>query len=167
VNQVFFPRIANTISKNMVAALLNNLPTGVPTMPPTEAASLPLYSLVAIAHVVAGSDQLAIVALAYSQSTDAQAAAAILPGRLAAYQSIAAKKPLTDVLKEKNITAEPPKIYASATTGQSVVLLAFRGPLESQTPSTSGDYAPSGDIFDLFFTAAISNDLQWLSAGNQ
>jgi hypothetical protein len=125
--------------------------------------TLPPYTLAGIAHTVDGDNVIAYVALVYDKEEDAKVAAAEFPTLFAQCPSIAVQgKDFADILKDRNITLDPARIYASQTTGKFVMLLPLRSPIESAEP-VNGQLPPSGVAYRVLFTSLLRRDILWLT----
>jgi hypothetical protein len=124
---------------------------------------IPQYSLVALAHIVEGKEQRAVVTLVYDREADAKTAADILPTRIATYQSLVVMKPFVDLVKDRGGTIDTPQIYTSVATGKFVVIVTFRGPIEPDTPIEGKLYRASGLLYSLLVEGVVRRDIGWLA----
>jgi hypothetical protein len=133
--------------------------------------TLPAYQLLAFGDVVTETEQVARIALVYSDDTAAQQAANLIPKRIAAYQSVAAHRPFTDLLKDRRVADVGVEVITDDTAGKSLVLLTFATPkatpeqitaLRLDNPNPPDVTAP-GLVYRLLVDAAFRFDLGWLS----
>ncbi|MBI1278371.1 MAG: hypothetical protein GC179_09610 [Anaerolineaceae bacterium] len=130
---------------------------------------IPAYQLLAFADVASDSEQIGEVALVYSTEADAKAAAEVLPARINDYVSIAIKRPLTGMLKDRRV--DEPQIDIVNSNGKYVVVikLATRKatPEEIQqfdiANTNTPDVTAPGLVYRMLVSAAIQRDLGWLS----
>jgi hypothetical protein len=125
-------------------------------------APIPQYSLVALAHIVEGNEQRAVVALVYDRAADAKTAAEILPKRITAYQSLVSGRPFVEIVRERGGSIDTPQIYSSTATGKSVLTITFRGPIEPETP-VDGRFRVSGLLYVLLMQSIAYRDIGWLA----
>jgi hypothetical protein len=133
-----------------------------------EAAYIPIqsYSLLMIADTATETEQIAYVALVYDDQVAAQEAAFVIPGRIAAYTSIVARRPFTDLLEERDLTFPIAEIYASESTGKFLVLIPFRGPIAGDEPledDLPGQLPVSSMAFRLLVNMISRADTGWLA----
>ncbi len=131
--------------------------------------SLPPFRLLLLADTVSQGEQLAKAVLVYQDEAAARAAADALPGRIAAYVSLATQQPFTDMLAERNI--QQPTVDVLGAEGLYTVVIGFRAPqpdaetllaIELGDPLPEGYTAP-GIPFALLNDAVIRQDMGWLS----
>jgi hypothetical protein len=122
------------------------------------------YSLVVVAHLVEKDSQFATIGLVYNKATDAQTAGKVILERLAQSQSLRVRRPFMELITERSGKLDPVEVYTSQT-GKSVLMLAIRAPLESQTPDNDGRYVNSGLLYRLLINALVSRDTDWLAIG--
>lgn len=131
--------------------------------------NLPPFQLLLIADTVSQGEQVAKAVLVYQDEADARAAADVLPGRIAAYVSLATQQPLSELLSERNINQ--PTVEVQPAEGVYTVVIDFSAPqpevetllsLETGDPLPEG-YAAPGIPFALLTQAVIRQDIGWLS----
>jgi hypothetical protein len=133
-----------------------------------EAAYIPIqpYSLLMIADTATETEQIAYVALVYNDQAAAEEAASVIPARIADYTSIAARRPFTDLLEERDLTFPVAEVYASELTGKFVVLIPFRGPIAGDEPledDVPGQLPVSSMAFRLLVNMISRADTDWLA----
>jgi hypothetical protein len=131
--------------------------------------NLPPFQLMLLADTVSQGEQVAKVVVVYQNEADARAAADALPGRIAAYVSLATPQPLSELLSERNINQ--PTVEVQPAEGVYTVVIDFSAPqpevetllsLEIGDPLPEG-YAAPGIPFALLTQAMIRQDIGWLS----
>lgn len=121
--------------------------------------SLPPYSLVAIADLADGDDDIAVIALAYSDEVAAQAAGPALLERLQSATQVSSEQPVMTLLEERRLSIAAPLVIADER-GWFVTLLSFRQP----RPSTQSDAAAAdGAGYSLLMNLLNQKDLLWLA----
>lgn len=129
-----------------------------------EADMLPLYQLAAFAHRVEGDYQIAEIILIYGSETDAQDAAATLQDRISHYTSMAIQKSLLEILEEREITLEQPRVLQDSDTGNWATVIDFTSPVPGQEPNeTDNQIAQSGLNYRLLMNMLYQRDLAWLT----
>ncbi len=139
-----------------------------PSLSPTEAAALmqtlqdsfvplPQYNVVALADATTATERQVLVALVYTNHTDAAAAAALFPDHLEQAQSLRTQRSFGDLLTDRGVTSLDAAVY-TASTNRSVMLLTLHAPLPA-----SGDEAQTRSAFALLAQAYMSRDLGWLA----
>jgi hypothetical protein len=119
----------------------------------------PAYTLMGLAHIHAGEDQLVLVALVYEDRADAEVAASTLPARLEAYQSIRVRKPLLELIEERGGTFEGATVVEVGE--RYLTVLTIRAPIETNE-KVDGRFLPSGLLFRSFTSFWMTRDLGWL-----
>jgi hypothetical protein len=130
-----------------------------------EFVPIPAYSLVTFAHVVNEDSELAMVALVYDSESDAKTAQDVILSRISKYQSLVTRRPLMELIKERQGTLETPQIYASQSTGKHVLVFTLSAPRQpgDATPDSNQVYPASGLLFRLLVNSAMRRDLGWLA----
>ncbi len=96
----------------------------------TDHALLPAYTLTAIADSATATEEQALVALVYLDSSDAAAAAALFPAHLTSYQSLVAFHRFGDLLDAQGVTSIESSVF-TPSVDRSVMLLTLSAPLIS------------------------------------
>lgn len=134
---------------------------------------LPPYNLLLLADTATDDAQVVLVLLSYDTVAAAEAAAEVVPARVAAHYSLARQGPLAeelDALYVEAVTAEvvpgdgeraalvlrftAPK----APNAEALLDLALNGPTDTQP------YPPPGAVFRLLVAGVFARDVGWLSA---
>lgn len=119
---------------------------------------LPPYSLVAIADLI-DDDDIAIIALAYSNEATAQAAGSALLERLQQAMNLYSEQPVMTLLEERNMSIAAPRVFADES-GWFITLLGFRQPGPSlQSDATLADSRG----YNLLTNMLYRKDLLWLA----
>lgn len=126
-----------------------------------SATPIPGYSLALFAHAADQTNQYALVALVFNSQADAQTAAGLISARIDQYTSLATRRPMRDLLKDRGATLDQPTVTESG--GKGVLLLTFRAPIEPSTPDANGHYTASGLLFRLFVDMVYRRDTGWLA----
>jgi len=137
-----------------------------PTEIAEEAGVLPLYQLAAIVHRVEGEDEIAEIILIYGNETNAQDAAITLQDRISKYTSIAIQRPLTEILEEREITLQEPKVVQDEETGKWATLIDFKSPVPNQQPvegELGSQLIQSALNYRLLISMLYQRDLGWLT----
>ncbi|MBN8637748.1 MAG: hypothetical protein J0M07_20685, partial [Anaerolineae bacterium] len=118
---------------------------------------LPPYKLVLFADVVSETEEIGTVVLVYAQPADAEAAARIIPTRIAAYQSLVTQRGFGDLLAERQV-----EVRAEVLSGEfyTTVRLDFAAPIPPAEALT--DDSPRG-TYPLLLRAFAQRDMGWLS----
>ncbi len=124
---------------------------------------LPLYELAAFAHRVEGQDQIAEIILIYGNEVNAEAAAVEIQNRISKYESMAIRKPLLEILEEREITLVDPQVVQDEATGKWATVIAFTSPVPSSEEDDSGDIVQSGLNYRLLINMLYQRDLAWLT----
>ncbi|MEP7292470.1 MAG: hypothetical protein ABI835_11840 [Chloroflexota bacterium] len=125
-------------------------------------APLPQYNLLALADTVIGDEQQALVALVFSNSAAAEAAAALFPERLNHYISLAVNQPFEDILAGRGVTSVDTSIDESSS-GRTTLLIRLHSPLPDTT-IPEDDRIPSISLpYSLLVRALLQRDLGWLA----
>lgn len=132
--------------------------------------SLPPFQLLMVADTVSEGQQVGKVILTYPVEADAQAAAAILPGRIAAYVSLVTQNAFTEMLADRNLML--PTVTVQSAEGVFTVVIDFSSPqldaesvfaLRFEDPLPEG-YAAPGSAFALLAQSIFRQDIGWLSS---
>lgn len=116
---------------------------------------LPPYNLIAISDSANDSEQIASLALVYTDEADAEAAAALFPAQVMDFNSFAIRRSFGDLLTERGVTSVEASVFP-ASGGRSVMLLTLHGALpDADTPSSM--------VFRLLVQAYFMRDLAWLA----
>ncbi len=124
----------------------------------TDFEALPPYKLVLFADVVSETEEIGSVVLVYAQTADAEAAARIIPTRIAAYQSLVTQRGFGDLLAERQV-----EVRAEVLSGEfyTTVRLDFAAPIPPAEALT--DDSPRGTMYPLLLRAFAQRDMGWLS----
>lgn len=136
--------------------------------------TLPQFTLLAIADVVTETEQQARLILIYSSREDAERAAELLPGRIAAYQSMMVRRQLTELLEERHVEDIRYEVVEDGAANRTALVIAFaaqKGTPEEIVqfnqmlldPSGYPPVAFPGALFRTFAQMVVSADLGWLS----
>lgn len=131
--------------------------------------NLPPFQLLFVADTVSAGQQVTKVILVYATEVDANLAAAVLPPRVAAYESMALRTSLLDLLAKRGIM--PGTVEVQASEGLYTVTVNFTAPqpdIDTLLTLRPGDtppegYSPPGSGFAVFSQGIIRRDLGWLS----
>lgn len=120
--------------------------------------ALPPYKLVLFADVVSETEEIGSVVLVYAQTADAEAAARIIPTRIAAYQSLVTQRGFGDLLAERQV-----EVRAEVLPGEfyTAVRLNFAAP--KPTAEAPGDESPRATMYGVLLRAFAQRDMGWLS----
>jgi hypothetical protein len=124
---------------------------------------LPLYELAALVHRVEDGDQFAEIILIYGGETNANAAAVELQDRISKYTSMALQKPLSEILEEREITLEEPRIVEDKETGRWATVITFKSAVPGEKPGEDGHYVQSALNYRLLINMLYQRDLGWLT----
>ncbi len=114
------------------------------------------YSAIAFADVGTENEQLAVIALAYADAENAEAAAQEVTTRLENFTSFRTRQPFSDVLENASATIREPAVYISEN-GSAVALIAVSYPLPSNEPQEGGArYQSSGLLYRYFISEVYS-----------
>ncbi|MCC6805651.1 MAG: hypothetical protein IT319_22405 [Anaerolineae bacterium] len=116
---------------------------------------VPAYNLIAIGDAATDSEQIALLALVYTDQADAEAAAALFPAQLTDFESFAYQRPFSDVLTERGVTSVEASVYP-ASSGRSVMVLTLRASLPDADTASSM-------AFGVLINAFIRRDVGWLA----
>jgi hypothetical protein len=135
--------------------------------------TLPQYELILLADVVTDTEQVALMALVYSNAGDAQKASGILPARIKTYTSLVTARPLTSVLADLHIEQVQTQIIENAAAQKTVLLLKFAAPKATTeqilalraTPAAAGTGVTSPGAIFLTLDKSMRGqpDMNWLS----
>ncbi len=141
----------------------------------TAPGDLPPYNLLLLADTATEDEQVALVLLGYNTVEDAEAAAEVLPARLASYFSLAQQQSFTEMLAARYVEDITAEVVPAADSERAALVLRFATPkppdaetiIELSLSFSSDErppYAPPGQVFRLLANAVFSRDLGWLSA---
>jgi hypothetical protein len=127
-----------------------------------EFTPLPQYRLVALGDTATENEQIALVALVYSNSDRASTAGEILVQRIEDYVSLATRQPMSELLDARGVTAIDTEIYE--TDERAVLLVMLHAPIPAAEPNGEG-LAPvsSSMLFQLLLNMYFQRDLGWLA----
>jgi galactitol-specific phosphotransferase system IIB component len=131
-----------------------------------ELGVLPLYELGVFAHRVEEGEQIAEVILIYGSEANAEAAAVEVAARLEKYTSMVIQQPLMDILDERGITLETPRVVENESTGKWATVIAFTSPVPPEEPSEGdlgGQIVQSALNYSLLINMLYQRDLGWLT----
>ena len=136
--------------------------------PLSEQNLLPRYDLIAMAHVIDGSDEVALVLLVFDNEDDAQTAAERVVWRLNEFNSIqrGGNETYAEVLMpEDGPTMDAAFVVSGSSTGKSVMVLGFRQPLPPAEiePEASRPRA-IGITFARLTRMILNRDTFWLAS---
>ena len=124
---------------------------------------LPVYSLAAIANVWDGSEQRALIMLAYGEEANAQAAAEELAKRMETFVPFSTGVPFSERLAEISGKVNPPAVYKDAETGYSVAIWSVRYPMPTNEAPEGERLVASSLGFRFFIDALYRRDLYVLA----
>lgn len=133
--------------------------------------TLPAYELLLFADTVTETEQVAKVALVYSDAEAAKQASIILPNRLNSYVSLRVNRPFTEFLQDRRVAEPQVEVLKNTDEGKTVVMITFATPkatpdqILALTPDNNNppDVTAPGLVYILLVQAAFSMDIGWLS----
>lgn len=128
-----------------------------------NAAPIPPYRLAAFADIATETEQIAVIALAYTDAEFAEGAGEILLDRMENYVSLRTQQPLTQMLEERGVTSIETEIYE--TDERAVLLILLRGTQVTAEPVDEelSRLASSSMLFRLLPTMYTQRDIGWLA----
>jgi hypothetical protein len=123
---------------------------------------LPPYRLIGLADTATETEQIALIALVYTNAEEASEAGEIIVQRIEDYVSLATQQPMSDLLQERGVTAVDTDIYENDE--RAVLLVQLRAPLPTAEPSDEGlPPVSSSMVFSLLVNMYMSRDVGWLA----
>ncbi len=129
---------------------------------PASAASLPPYTLIAIADTATGDQEQALVALVYADQASAEAAAALFPDLLTTAQSLRTRQAWGDLLDGRGMTSIEANVF-TPSVDRAVLVLTLSAPLISADAQTSSSTPTIDRIYGVLANAYFARDLSWLA----
>jgi hypothetical protein len=133
------------------------LPDPAAPQTPEDWGSLPPYTVLGIADLSTGDEQIALIAIPYADSATALEAGTVISARLQSYQSVVADSAYMDLLTARGATLAAPDVYASETNGQALALIALHYPLATGS-------AASSQVFRLLMNSIYQRDAAFLAS---
>ena len=124
---------------------------------------IPPASLLGIGDAATDSEQVVTLALAYPTLADAQAAAAVLPGRLDAMKSLRTGRPWKEILDERGVTAIEAGAVERGDGDGALALLTFRAPIAGPEDDPDTGLMASSMLYRLFVQMLLARDTGWLA----
>ena len=125
--------------------------------------AIPSASLLGIGDAATASEQVVTLALAYPTLAEAQAATAVLPGRLDTMTSVRTQRAWKEELADRGVATVDAHAVERADGQGALALLTFRAPLAGpeQDPAT-GLLTSSSMLYRLFVQMIQARDTLWL-----
>ena len=124
---------------------------------------MPQYRLAMLADTATPDEQITYIVLAYDTEADARSAAAALPGRIEALDSIDERRPLRELFKDQGVTDIVAVVHVAPDGSGVATVLEMHAPLPSsdliQDPA-----ARSSLPYRLIVGMVLSGDVLWLAA---
>jgi hypothetical protein len=122
---------------------------------------MPPARQVGIADTVVDGQQRVVIALTYSNESDAQAAAEVLVEKIRTTESIVAKRPFADIFDERGVTEMTADVFEY--DGEYAARVMLYAPLADDTEVADLSALQSSSmIFSVFVTGLMQRDLGWL-----
>jgi hypothetical protein len=119
-------------------------------------------ALLAIGDAATATEQVVTLALAYPTLAEAQAAAEVIPERLAQVPSLRVARPWSELLDERGVTSvEGAAIETPA--GGGVATITLHAPLAGDEPDDTGRLVASSQLYRLFVQAVATRDTLFLA----
>jgi hypothetical protein len=125
--------------------------------------TLPPYSLAAFADVWDGSQQRALILLAYGEEANAQTAADELAKRMETFVPLSRGVPFSKRLADLDGMVDAPAVYTDAETGYSVAIWSMRYPMPANEPEGDEPLTASSLGFRFLIDALYRRDLYVLA----
>ncbi|MFN8621439.1 MAG: hypothetical protein U0869_11915 [Chloroflexota bacterium] len=146
--------LGTSASPEDIRAILERLSDGFEPIPPA--------ALLLIADTATADEQVVQVVLSYATLADAQAAAEVLPKRLATMSSFVTDRTWADLLADRG--AAPATATAMPVgDGAGAAVVTLRAPLAASEPDADGKLQASSLLYRLFVNAVYQRDLAWLT----
>ncbi len=157
------PRLPNLLTPEQRRQLFEMLLEGYET--------LPTYELLVFADTVTDTEQIARVALVYSDADAAKQASTILPNRIMNYTSLRVDRLFTELLQDRGVAEPQVDVLKNTDEGKTVVMITFATPkatpdqILALTPGNDNppDVTAPGLVYNLLVQSAFSMDIGWLS----
>jgi len=123
---------------------------------------MPAPGLLGILDGATETEQVVILALAYTDEADAAVATEVLPRRLETLPTLSAGA-LSELLAERGVTSVVGRVVPPGDETAPLAVVELRAPLASPEPTADGGRpASSSHLYRLFVDLAFRRDLLWL-----